>query len=103
MWQITKSLFQTSEIATPARTLSTILGRVQHTLLLLQIWIEASTFVNAGQGQTEDELDRKCELYLDRHFRAKLDFALESTLPDLIKDGLIHRDHQVRSLRLSKF
>ncbi len=52
---------------------------------------------SAGQGMTEDELDRKCEMYLDRHFRAKLDFALENTLPGLIEDGLIRRDHQVRN------
>lgn len=34
-------------------------------------------------------------MYLDRHFRCKLDFALENTLPSLMKDGLIRKDHQV--------
>ena len=56
----------------------------------------------AGSGLTEDELDRKCEMYLDRHFRAKLDFALENTLPGLISDGLIQRDHQVYSCSLEE-
>ncbi|KAK9827868.1 hypothetical protein WJX74_006810 [Apatococcus lobatus] len=49
-----------------------------------------------GQGFTEQELDQKCEMYLERHFRCKLDFALENTLPSLMKDGLIRRDHQGR-------
>ncbi|KAK9862890.1 hypothetical protein WJX84_001679 [Apatococcus fuscideae] len=47
-----------------------------------------------GQGMTEQQLDQKCEMYLERHFRVKLDFALESTLPGLISDGLIHHDRE---------
>lgn len=79
------------EVCQPLERSWLISDAVLHTITCLRSCSPA----DAGQGFTEQELDQKCEMYLDRHFRCKLDFALENTLPALMKDGLIRRDHQV--------
>ncbi len=53
-----------------------------------------SVFV-AGEPVTQEALDKRCEIWLDRVFGLKLDFAIENSLPVCLEDGVITRDNQV--------
>ena len=53
-----------------------------------------SMFV-AGEPVTQEALDKRCEIWLDRVFGLKLDFAIENSLPVCLEDGVITRDNQV--------
>lgn len=37
----------------------------------------------------QDELDELCEEYLEDRFDVKIDFAIEDSLPRLLRDGLV--------------
>ncbi len=49
----------------------------------------------AGEPVTQEALDKRCEIWLDRVFGLKLDFAIENSLPVCLEDGVITRDIQV--------
>ena len=53
-----------------------------------------SVFI-AGEPVTQEALDKRCEIWLDRVFGLKLDFAIENSLPVCLEDGVITRDNQV--------
>ena len=38
-------------------------------------------------------LDHRCEVWLSKTFGLYLDFAIESTLPTLVEEGLIREHH----------
>ena len=44
---------------------------------------------------SQEALDKRCEIWLDRVFGLKLDFAIENSLPVCLEDGVIERDSQV--------
>ena len=48
-----------------------------------------------GEPLTQEALDKRCEIWLDRIFGQKLDFAIENSLPVCLEDGIIKRDSQV--------
>lgn len=52
----------------------------------------------AGEPVTQEALDKQCEIWLDRVFGLKLDFAIENSLPVCLEDGVITRDNQVDPL-----
>ena len=39
--------------------------------------------------EVQDELDEICEEYLEDRFDVKIDFAIEDSLPRLLRDGLV--------------
>lgn len=45
-----------------------------------------------GQPVSQAELDDMCESYLEDKFDVKIDFAIEESLPRLLRDGLVMRD-----------
>lgn len=49
----------------------------------------------------QDALDKRCEIWLERVFGLKLDFAIENSLPVCLEDGVIKQDGQVSCLGLS--
>ncbi len=51
--------------------------------------------LDAGEPVTQEALDKRCEIWLDRVFGLKLDFAIENSLPVCLEDGVITRDNQV--------
>ena len=44
---------------------------------------------------TQDGLDKRCEMWLERIFGLRLDFAIENSLPVCLEDGVIERDADV--------
>lgn len=53
--------------------------------------------LHAGEPLTQEALDKRCEIWLDRIFGQKLDFAIENSLPVCLEDGIIKRDSEVWS------
>ena len=45
---------------------------------------------------TEEQLDERCEAYLETRFKARIDFAISQSLVALVDDGIVRRDAQVR-------
>ena len=45
---------------------------------------------------TEEQLDERCEAYLETRFRVRIDFAISQSLVALVDDGIVRRDAQVR-------
>jgi len=54
-----------------------------------------------GEPVGQDALDKRCEIWLERVFGLKLDFAIENSLPVCLEDGVIKQDGQVSCLGLS--
>lgn len=44
---------------------------------------------------SHDELDAACEEYLNRTYGEQVDFAIERSLPELLRDGMVQEDGQV--------
>ena len=49
----------------------------------------------ADEPLTQQALDKRCEMWLDRMFGQRLDFAIENSLPVCLEDGIIKRDSEV--------
>ncbi|CAL8464423.1 g3958 [Coccomyxa elongata] len=47
-----------------------------------------------GRALTQQELDEECEAHLQQRYGESLDFAIENSLPFLLRDGLITRNAQ---------
>ena len=45
---------------------------------------------------TEEQLDERCEAYLESRFHVRIDFAISQSLVALVDDGIVRRDSQVR-------
>lgn len=45
---------------------------------------------------TEEQLDARCEVYLESRFGVGIDFAIAQSLVSLIDDGVVRKDSQVR-------
>ena len=56
----------------------------------------------AGEPVSQDGLDKRCELWLERVFGLRLDFAIENSLPVCLEDGVIERNGQVGVLKYSE-
>ncbi len=52
----------------------------------------------AGRALSQQELDEECEAFLQQRYGESLDFAIENSLPFLLRDGLISRNAQARLL-----
>ena len=59
--------------------------------------IRQAASASAGEAVTQDGLDKRCEMWLERIFGLRLDFAIENSLPVCLEDGVIERDDQVSS------
>lgn len=46
---------------------------------------------------TEEQLDARCEAYLETRFGLGIDFAIAHSLVSLLDDGVVRKDSQVRS------
>ncbi len=44
---------------------------------------------------TEEQLDQRCEAYLETRFRVRIDFAISQSLVALVDDGIVRRDSKV--------
>ncbi len=49
-----------------------------------------------GRALTQRELDEECEAHLQQRYGESLDFAIENSLPFLLRDGLITRNARAR-------
>ena len=56
----------------------------------------------AGSGLTEQQLDERCEAYLERRFRVHIDFAISQSLVYLLDDGIVRKDAQARDAGLNR-
>ena len=60
-----------------------------------QVLLMFTFFASTGEAVTQDGLDKRCEMWLERIFGLRLDFAIENSLPVCLEDGVIERDDQV--------
>lgn len=73
--------------------LHTVLNQMsdQHTK---EVIIAYAVLLLRGEAVTQDGLDKRCEMWLERIFGLRLDFAIENSLPVCLEDGVIERDDQ---------
>lgn len=73
--------------------LHTVLNQMsdQHTK---EVILAYAVLLIRGEPVTQEALDKRCEIWLDRVFGLKLDFAIENSLPVCLEDGVITRDNQ---------
>ena len=68
---------------------------VDTNVAVLPILANIAPLMHAGESMTQEALDKRCEIWLDRMFGQRLDFAIENSLPVCLEDGIIKRDSQV--------